>query len=77
MACREDKTNFCDNLPSDTGLVYKCLLEHKEDENMSKEVGGGFIALQIMVEEGVVLWNLKLGVLYAFILIIFFSFKLN
>ncbi|KAG0412368.1 hypothetical protein HPB47_010492 [Ixodes persulcatus] len=39
FACREDRQHFCANVASGEGRVYRCLLKHRSDRDMSQEVG--------------------------------------
>ncbi|KAJ6225809.1 hypothetical protein RDWZM_004354 [Blomia tropicalis] len=35
--CRSDRETFCKNVQSGNGKVYKCLMQHKDDEQMTEE----------------------------------------
>ena len=37
-ACREDREQFCDKVTAGAGKIYKCLLKHKFEREMSTEV---------------------------------------
>ncbi|XP_029837305.3 Golgi apparatus protein 1 [Ixodes scapularis] len=37
FACREDRQHFCANVASGEGRVYRCLLKHRSDRDMSQE----------------------------------------
>lgn len=38
FACKEDREKFCKSIVSGNGRVYKCLLENKFKDDMSKPV---------------------------------------
>ncbi|MPC83621.1 Golgi apparatus protein 1 [Portunus trituberculatus] len=38
FSCREDREKFCGKVRSGEGRVYKCLIKHKTDRGMSKEL---------------------------------------
>ncbi|XP_076374077.1 Golgi apparatus protein 1 [Tachypleus tridentatus] len=37
FACREDRERFCEKVTSGDGRVYRCLMRHKTERDMSKE----------------------------------------
>lgn len=37
-ACQNDREHFCPYVPAGEGKIYKCLVKHKFDRDMSQEV---------------------------------------
>lgn len=38
FACREDRERFCEKVEAGEGRVYRCLMRHKMERDMSQEV---------------------------------------
>ena len=53
FACKEDRERFCEKVVSGKGNVYKCLMKHKFDAEMSKECQKQLTRRQKLIVEDV------------------------
>jgi len=51
FACREDRERFCERLTAGRGQVYKCLMRHKFDADMSSDCTKELTRRQLLISE--------------------------